>query len=358
MLLNFPQPNRQTSVHFRSERAPFIQELKRLAVEERGVVFLDAGLGPTWRHKIVGFGVPAKQIVTSKEGEQAKSWRLVGAALELLSRRGHERNAPIVAIGGGATCDACALIASLYMRGIPLVLVPTTILAMVDAAVGGKTAVDLTRNGKLFKNVAGTFYPARSVELWPGWLATLATEERLSGIGELLKTLWIAGVRTSPGQFDRWVKGLEAEAIVWPYVEKAVATKAAIVEADPLDTLGKRSLLNYGHTVGHAFESLAKGKLAHGAAISLGMIVESAFAKANSDFLDYIQEEITTYGFTLPKTMRNLAAASIMPFLRADKKVAQGKINMDVLVDVGQASRVVTSPMELASFCSEWTRRL
>lgn len=356
MRLKFPQAERITEVRSHSERASFILELKRLAVEERGVVFLDQGLGPQWRHKLIGFGIPAKQIVLSKSGEAAKSWKLVGAALELLSRRAHERSAPVIAIGGGATCDAVALIASLYRRGVPLVLVPTTLLAMVDASVGGKTAVDLNRGGKLYKNVAGTFYPAHSVELWSGWLATLPKQEKISGLGELLKMLWIAGVETKRDQFHRWVEGEENEDALWPFIEKAVATKIAIVEKDPLDTLGVRSLLNYGHTLGHALESLSKGKLTHGEAVALGMLAESSFAKADKKFIDYLTTQIFDRGYILPKNLKGISASSLIPLLRNDKKLEKGRLKMDVLTGIGKHEQVLASPMELAKFAAEWSK--
>lgn len=362
MEVRFQYAERATRLVFHRERQTLLPVLKELVVGEHGIVFLDRGLGKIWKHKIVGFGVPAKNIVSLKEGERAKEWHVIGAALEYLAKRAHERGAPVVVIGGGAACDAGSLVASLYRRGTPLVLVPTTLLAMVDAAIGGKTAVDLVRGGKTLKNVAGTFYPAAAAHFWPGWLATLGTRERLSGAGELVKTLWLAGEDVDLKMLGEWIRGEQEAEDIWALVERAIAHKAKVVAADPLDKMGIRNALNYGHTLGHAFESLAKGKLAHGEAIAWGMWAESAFldgkgsakaaTKDASGFAGTVRKRIGDLGFGAPEFLRGVEPGAIISYLRADKKMRGGKLQMSVLSDFGAVENLVVHPHELAKFAA------
>lgn len=359
MEVRFEFAERLTKVAVHCDRQTLIPVLKDLVLRDRGIVFLDRGLGKIWKQKIVGFGIPAKNMVLLKEGERSKEWHVIGAALEYLAKRAHERSAPLIVIGGGAACDAGALVASLYRRGVPLILVPTTLLAMVDAAIGGKTAVDLVRGGKILKNVAGTFYPADQVHFWPGWLASLGLRERLSGVGELVKTLWLAGEDIELGPLGAWVRGEVDVDEIWPLVEKAVLQKAKIVASDPLDKIGVRSALNYGHTLGHAFESLAKGKLAHGEAIAWGMWAESAFlGRKGSAFAGTVRDRIDELGFAPPEFLRGIEPGAIISYLRADKKASGGKIEMKVLSDFGTLETVRVHPHELAKFAANLAQEL
>lgn len=352
MDVRFQFDERTTRIKFHPDRQSFILETKELVVRDRGIVFLDRGLGKTWKQKIIGFGIPAKQIVDLKDGERSKEWQVIGAALEHLSKQAHERKSPIIVIGGGAACDAGALVASLYRRGVPLVLLPTTLLAMVDAAIGGKTAVDLQRGGKIFKNVAGTFYPAAEVHYWLGWLETLSERERLSGAGELLKTLWLAGEDFDVEPVRAWIHQEAKTEKIWPLVEAAVRFKAQIVSEDPLDLKGARNSLNYGHTLGHAFESLGDGKIAHGEAVAWGMWAETAFLKNGNKFAQAIRDRLDILGFSAPRFLRGIQPGEIISFLQADKKMHGGKIEMSVLRKFGEIERVAAHPHELAKFAA------
>jgi 3-dehydroquinate synthase len=341
-----------TEIVLHRERASLGKKLKELVVAEKGIVFLDRGLGKIWKHKIVGFGVPSKQILTLREGESSKDWRLATTLLEVLARKAQEREAPIVVIGGGATTDIGALVASLYRRGAPLALVPTTLLGMVDAAIGGKTAVNLKRGGKLLKNFAGTFYPARETHFWPGWLDTLPERERLSGIGELLKALWLAGEDVPIPALLSWARGKTDADEIWPLVERAVLEKARFVAEDSFDRKGIREALNYGHTLGHAFEAMAKGKLTHGEAVAWGMWAESAFLAPKSSFTERVRARINALGLPEPKFLAGASPGEFAGLLKGDKKLRGGKIRMSVLRDFGNIERIEPAPHDLAKFAA------
>jgi 3-dehydroquinate synthase len=201
-------------------------------------------------------------------GEEHKDWEAVETILRSAGSGGLGRDGLIIGVGGGVVCDLTAFAASIYMRGCNLALVPTTLLCMVDAALGGKTGFDLEG----FKNLAGTFYPAGTVFAAAEALATLPQKEWKSGMAELIKTTLLD---TDPQTFDR----LREERTVnsgpggiLPFVELALKIKGNIVAADPRETGTERALLNLGHTFGHALESaLGLGALSHGEAVAWGM---------------------------------------------------------------------------------------
>ncbi|MDR1105344.1 MAG: 3-dehydroquinate synthase [Treponema sp.] len=200
-------------------------------------------------------------------GEEAKTWESVERILKTAGDSGLGRDCLFTGIGGGVVTDLAGFAASVYMRGAPLCFVSTTLLGMVDAAVGGKTGFDLFG----VKNLAGTFYPASLVYMPMETLRTLPEREWKSGMAELVKTAVIAG--------DELFQILKSDKLVpgdgkllASCVARAVAVKGGIVEADPLELGAERALLNLGHTFGHALESSAGfGKITHGEAVAWGM---------------------------------------------------------------------------------------
>lgn len=191
-----------------------------------------------------------------------------------MSAAGISRDTPVVVVGGGLVCDIGALAASTYLRGLPLILVPTTLLCMVDACLGGKTGVNQSGS----KNQVGTFHPARRIVIWTRFLETLPEREYRSGMAEVIKTALIG---------DREIGALLEEASVYggsndvvvEVVRRSLAVKGAVVEAD-LTEKGRRMVLNLGHTVGHALESASGFSISHGEAVGLGMLSEAAMAVA------------------------------------------------------------------------------
>jgi 3-dehydroquinate synthase len=215
-------------------------------------------------------------------GEEAKRLEVVAGLYERLAAVPTRRADPVVAVGGGATTDAAGFAAATWLRGVPLVNVPTTVLGMVDAAVGGKTGVDLPAG----KNLVGAFHQPVAVVADLDTLAGLPAAEVRSGLAEVAK----AGLAGDPALADALARSagpaVAAEpAALAPLVEGAVRVKAAVVGADEHEEAGDgtvgRLMLNYGHTLGHALERLAGYRgLRHGEAVALGMVFAARVAEA------------------------------------------------------------------------------
>lgn len=208
-------------------------------------------------------------------GERAKSLSAVENTAEWLASRGYDRGAAIIGIGGGAAGDHAGFVAAIYLRGIRFALCPTTLLAMVDASVGGKTAVDLQAG----KNLVGAFHQPRAVVADLGFLDTLPIREQRAGMAEVVKCGFIADAQL----LDRLEReaprltGAEAGETTWDraviaeLIAAAVRVKAEVVTEDERET-GRRAILNFGHTVGHALEAASNYELLHGEAVALGMV--------------------------------------------------------------------------------------
>ncbi|MDR1421182.1 MAG: 3-dehydroquinate synthase [Treponema sp.] len=201
-------------------------------------------------------------------GEEAKTWESVERILKTARDSGLGRDSLFMGIGGGVVTDLAGFAASVYMRGTGLCFVSTTLLGMVDAAVGGKTGFDLFGA----KNLTGTFYPASLVYMPVETLRTLPEREWKSGMAELVKTAVIAGAELFQILKSDRLDPDDGETLA-ACIARAVAVKGGIVEADPLELGTARALLNLGHTFGHALESSAGlGRISHGEAVAWGMV--------------------------------------------------------------------------------------
>jgi 3-dehydroquinate synthase len=206
-------------------------------------------------------------LCTLPPGETEKGWASVERILTAARDAGLGRDGLFVGIGGGVISDLSAFAASVYMRGAPLCLISTTLLGMVDAAVGGKTGFDLLG----IKNLAGTFYPAAHIYMPLASLDTLPDHEWKSGMAELIKTAVL-----DTGEILGLLKSMAGDRrrdSLFDLVCRSVSVKGRIVEADPRETGTDRVLLNLGHTFAHALESSAGlGRLSHGEAVAWGMV--------------------------------------------------------------------------------------
>jgi 3-dehydroquinate synthase len=213
-------------------------------------------------------------------GEKAKNSKNIGAILLAAKNAGLGRDSIFIAVGGGVISDIAGFAASIYMRGTGLVIVSTTLLGMVDAAVGGKTGIDIFRR----KNLAGTFYPASRVYLPIETLRSLPASQIKSGLAEIIKTAVLDKDGDDGASFEKFYSlraylkdgraenSNEADETFMALIAKSVEIKGRIVEADPRETGSERALLNLGHTFAHALESSAGlGKLSHGEAVAWGI---------------------------------------------------------------------------------------
>lgn len=208
------------------------------------------------------------RTITVPAGEQSKSWAVAGSVLEQLIAAGMDRTSAVVALGGGVVGDLAGFCAAVFMRGVPFVQLPTTLLAHVDSSVGGKTAVDLPAG----KNLVGAFIQPRLVLADTETLATLPEGEWSSGLAEVVKS-GILGSESLMSWMEAHARELRAREpeTVARAVEECVAFKAGVVESDEHER-GARESLNYGHTLGHALETVAGyGAYSHGAAVAEGM---------------------------------------------------------------------------------------
>jgi 3-dehydroquinate synthase len=273
-------------------------------------------------------------------GEAAKSWASIERILAAAAQSGLGRDGLFLGIGGGVVTDLASFAASIYMRGARLCLVSTTLLGMVDAALGGKTGFDLFG----IKNLAGTFYPAAQVFLPLEALKTLPPEQWKSGMGELLKTAVLDGSAAALDQakglmpFMRDIfsgtRGFDNDA--YPLLEeligRSILVKGRIVEADPRESSGGRALLNLGHTFGHALEAAAGlGTIAHGEAVAWGLARACELGRAlgitPESRAREIMDLVAAYGYETASPhplMRD--EALFMRALSGDKKKKAGSL--------------------------------
>jgi 3-dehydroquinate synthase len=301
-----------------------------------------------WRfHGAALRGVTDEEPILIPDGERFKHLATVGRIYDALIRANADRASAIVAIGGGVTGDVAGFAAATYLRGIPVVQVPTTLLAQVDSAVGGKVGV----NHPLGKNLIGAFHPPVAVVIDPEVLATLPRREFRAGLYEVVKY----GVIASRPLFERTARELTAifsrePASLLPIVAESCAIKARIVEEDERES-GVRRTLNFGHTAGHALEAVTKyRRFRHGEAIAYGMLAAAELSAARRVFpradRDALAAQIMQMGPLPP--VADLSAAEIVETTKRDKKVVAGRLHFVLATAIG-AARTVTdvTPDEL-----------
>jgi 3-dehydroquinate synthase len=282
------------------------------------------------------------QVVEMPDGERYKRLSTVDELAEKLIKNGADRKSVIVALGGGVVGDVAGFLASIYMRGIPCVQVPTTFLAQVDSSVGGKTGVDL----KAGKNLLGTFTQPRVVLIDPEVLSTLPERDFRAGLFESLK----AGVICSSEVFtfveenrDRILRR-EPEALQW-LIAESVRIKADVVGQDEHEA-GLRRILNFGHTIGHALEAETDYKhFLHGEAVAWGMIAATMISvglqKASSRVAQRIISSILALAALPPVDVK---PRNILRRLGQDKKTLNGKVHFILPVEIGNVEIVSDVP--------------
>ncbi|SVA64420.1 uncharacterized protein METZ01_LOCUS117274 [marine metagenome] len=280
--------------------------------------------------------IPA-HIFMIPSGESNKNLETVQHVYKWLADRKAERGQMIVAVGGGVVGDLAGFVAATYLRGMPFAQVPTTLLAMMDAAVGGKVAVDLPQG----KNLVGAFYQPRFVLSDVKTLSTLPTRELSSGWAEAIKHGLILDkelLSTFEKNIEK-LKSLDPE-IATQIIRDSVAIKANIVSQDEKETLGIRILLNYGHTIGHAIESATKyTQYLHGEAVSVGMMAAASISRSMGLLgeSEVKRQRSVLASFGLPINAYGLNSADILEAMRSDKKTSGGQINWVLLDGIGNA---------------------
>lgn len=308
----------------------------------KAAVVTDDNVAPLWLDRLLSVLPDGTLRYVIPHGEKSKNWTLAGELLEKLAADGFCRDDTLVALGGGVVGDITGFVASVYMRGVPYVQVPTTLLAAIDSSVGGKTAVDL----KAGKNLAGRIYPPKAVVCDLDTLATLPRSEWKCGLGEAVKYAVLAGGEI----FDIMERGAGAENLE-RLIDLCVDYKRRIVEADENEG-GLRRLLNLGHTVGHAIEAESALGFPHGVCVAMGIKV-IARASVSAGYLpkdEYLRISalLQKYGFPeCPYPLR-----SVIMHAAHDKKISGGKINAVVIRGIGKCETVPMTLDELKEFVS------
>ena len=272
------------------------------------------------------FGAGAENPVVLQPGESSKQWSSVEKILTRCAAAGVSRDGLIVGVGGGVVCDLAAFAASLYMRGCGLALAPTTLLAMVDASLGGKTGIDFLG----YKNLVGTFYPAQLIVAATECLRSLPAREYLSGIAEVVKTAVIGdGTLFALLRDRRELVAARDAGLLEEVVRRCLAVKGRIVEQDPTET-GVRALLNLGHTFGHALESATGFSVwSHGEAVAWGIGRALAAGRllgvTEEGFAEEVRGVLEAYGFRMTAESSYSALA---PAFARDKKRSGGRVRL------------------------------
>ena len=273
---------------------------------------------------LVGGRIDADVTLEIPDGEPAKNPQVVVAMWEAMAGSGIGRNDVIVGAGGGAATDVAGFLASTYLRGVPWVALPTSLLGMVDAAIGGKTAIDLAQG----KNLVGSFWQPSLVVCDTDFIDTLPERELRSGWGEIVKY----GLMADPAILDECMAGAKRPSDA--LVRRCVEIKAEIISGDERES-GMRMWLNYGHTVGHAVELASGMDLSHGEAVAVGLVASAELGHSagladvrahTNDVLDALH---------LPKRAPGLDRDAVMNAMRSDKKRGSRGLRFVLLEAVG-----------------------
>lgn len=316
------------NIHFRAVEFP---EAAHVVVSDRNVAGVFASRG---------FDV--SQWITLEPGEASKNLHELSRVWSQFAARRVNRKTKIVAVGGGVVGDLVGYAAASYLRGVPFIQVPTTLLAQVDSSVGGKVAIDLPEG----KNLVGAFYPPSEVWIDTSLLSSLPEREFRSGMAEVIKYGWILDARllesleTGPLSVD--------SSRLQSVVERCVELKRQVVEADEFETLGVRAKLNFGHTIGHAIEQVTQYQVyTHGEAISIGMVAETMVAEklgvAPAGISGRVRTGLVAHG--LPVALNAiqkdaLNSESIIQAMRLDKKADNAGIHMALVFQPGESGLV------------------
>lgn len=279
-------------------------------------------------------GRSVRNSVVLPPGEKAKNWQSVDRIIKKAIDASYGRDGCFCGIGGGVLCDMTAFAASVYMRGCSVILVPTTLLAMVDASLGGKTGIDYEG----FKNMVGTFYPALEVRYCPELLNSLPEREFLSGLGEVIKTAMLGDEKLFQLLQDKRDSILQRDSeILTEIIRRCIMVKGKVVEED-LHERGIRATLNLGHTFAHALESVSGfSDWSHGEAVAWGLLlaIETGVELQITDnyYALEVRKLLEHYNFRL---YADVDSDLLINAMNQDKKKKDGIINFILQKNIGK----------------------
>ncbi len=322
--------------------------LARHLPQKRAALITDSTVAPLYleavSHAFGAAGVAVTPIVVAA-GEQHKGWHTLNTVFDALILNRCERKTALIALGGGVIGDLTGFAAATYLRGVPFIQIPTTLLAQVDSSVGGKTAINHPRG----KNMIGAFYQPLAVIADTGTLRTLPMREVSAGLAEVIKY----GIIGDAPFFDWLENNIELlvardAATLAHAVQQSCENKARVVAADEREETGARALLNLGHTFGHAIETgLGYGTWLHGEAVAAGTVIAARVSEAMGLLAAGEVERIINLfrRAGLPVAAPDLGLERYMALMGIDKKVEGGKIRFILLRGIGSAFLTADVPM-------------
>ncbi len=322
--------------------------IRSSARAHRYAIISDSNVAPLYAERLRNAaGRESTEVFTIPAGEEHKTRERWSALTDALLAAGFGRDTTILALGGGVVGDLAGFVAATYMRGVPFVQLPTTLLAMIDASIGGKTGVDTAAG----KNLVGAFHRPRAVIADPAVLATLPANHLRSGLAEAVKHGAIADAAYYK-KIDAALPSILAasdDAALRTLIVRSVEIKAGIVLQDEREG-GLRRNLNFGHTLGHAIELESGYTMLHGEAIAIGMILEAQLGErlgvTAAGTMQFLRDTLTRA--ELPVAIPSgFDAARILSATRGDKKARDGVIEYALLAEIGRAVAGVRAPDEM-----------
>ena len=318
--------------------------IRAVAPAHRYAIISDDNVAPLYAPRLrASLGGAHAELYTIPPGESHKTREQWARLTDALLAAGFGRDTTILALGGGVIGDLAGFVAATYMRGIPFVQLPTTLLAMIDASIGGKTGVDTAAG----KNLVGAFHQPRAVIADASVLATLPANHLRSGLAEAIKHGAIADAHyygsidgMLPSILDRRANELQE------LIARSIEIKASIVRQDEREG-GIRRNLNFGHTLGHAIESESGYSLLHGEAIAIGMVLEAKLGESigvtEAGTVARLRDTLQRAGLPVA-TPKSLDANRILAATRSDKKAREGVVEYALIAEIGRAIAGVRAP--------------
>lgn len=298
-----------------------VNAVNGVGASHRVAVITDDRVGPLYAALVAEPMGDRAAIFTVPAGEEHKTRQTWARLTDEMLEAGFGRDTVVVALGGGVVGDVAGFVAATYMRGVPVIQVPTTILAMVDASIGGKTGVD-TRHGK---NLVGAFHNPAAIIIDPLVLTTLPERHTRAGFAEMIKHGVIADIRHF-NDVATFLSNAQPGPQLAQLISESMQIKVDVVTRDERES-GLRKILNFGHTVGHAVEAASNYELLHGECVAIGMVIESRIAErigvATKGTADGVQEACRLA--ELPTSLPSIGPADIVRFMKSDKKSRGGR---------------------------------
>lgn len=315
--------------------APLIEALK--IADDKTLIVSDEHVAPL-------IPTACEHLCILHSGEEHKNFESIQRILSYALDAGLGRDCRFIGIGGGVICDMTAFAASIYMRGVPVSLIPTTLLSMVDASIGGKTGVDFQQ----VKNIAGTFYPARQVYICTEMLHSLSDREFRSGLAEIIKHAYLAGgeLLEMIREDRQSILDRDDDAILEKLIIESLMVKKAYIEEDPQERSGIRARLNLGHSFGHALETIHDlSSWSHGEAVAWGMLRAAEAGELSNlctaDYVRGLREVLKAYGFDVDYRIPEDMLEAYVKAISSDKKKKDGEVRF--VIQQGVGSTILTT---------------